>query len=301
MQKIASTSFLILDGYKKLGTSFWVELFLGEKEEITLDKEKITKIITTLIDTFDDTYSRFKDTSLLSDLNNKKTVPYDYDLVTMLQKGIEVEKETDGVFSLFIKEKLEQKGYGHAQPSKNSTQETQPKSSVIISSSSITLTGNKGIDLGGIGKGYLIDLIGAKLKELGLHYFLINGGGDIYVTSNKESPVTIFLEHPKNNNEYLGKIALKNQAFCSSSSYKRKWLNNGKEVNHFIAEKEIWAASYVICDTTTKADIYATVFCILAHDKTKIDTLSLRNNLEYVVIDDAENAYISRGFPDFIT
>lgn len=87
-----------------------------------------------------------------------------------------------------------------------------------------------------------------------------------------------------------------NKAFCSSSSYKRRWQKNGKEVNHFIADKEVWAASYVLADTTTIADMYATVYCIESDNEEVLKELAEHTKTEYTVISKEGLLLQSEGF-----
>lgn len=295
--------YLILEHYKGLGTIFSIELFLHDHEIETLPFVKLQQRLESTITDFGNRYSRFSDDSFLTELNTKKVVPYDEDLAVMLKKAEEVSRSTNNVFSLFIKEALEEKGYGtqHKTREKGTHDHDEDKSAVRIDAHTITLLGNKGIDLGGIGKGYLIDKLARIIKdEFHIPFFLINGGGDIYVTSNHGDPVELFLEHPIHEGEYIYEIHLKNKAFCASSSFKRRWNKDGKEVNHFIAEKEVWSASYVIGDDTTTTDMYATVFCILADEKTLVEKLSATTHLEYIVICDDGKTLISKGFYDFL-
>ncbi len=278
-----ANSILVLDGYKGLGTFFWVELFLLEDEELH-NRTLIQSFLEETISSFNDRYSRFRYESLLSELNRNKIVAYDYHLATMLKRALEASQVTNNAFTLFIKEALEEKGYGKQSNIKIDLKQRE-LSFVTINEETISLHGNIGIDLGGIGKGYLIDLLATSLQEkFDLHFFVINGGGDIYATSNHGSPVTLYLEHPINEGEYIGSIQIKNMAFCSSSSFKRRWQKNGKEVNHFIADKEVWAASYVLADTATIADIYATVYCIESDNEERLMRLSRRTTTEYTVI-----------------
>lgn len=297
----SQNSFFILSAYKGLGTAFWVELFLHESEKKNLPLTEIQKKLEETITNFDNTYSRFKDTSLLSTLNKNRTIPYDYHLAMMLTKAKEVSTATGGVFDLFIKEVLEKKGYGGTDTSEKdmflNQQESTIASDFVIADDTIALIGDKGVDLGGIGKGYLIDMLATMLKEeFSLPYFLINGGGDIYASSDHGNNVELYLEHPTNEEEYIGKILVKDASFCCSSSFKRRWQKDGKIVNHFIAPVDIWSASYVLGPDATTTDMYATVFCILAKEEATIEAFSMMSHLEYLVIKDDGKTLISKGF-----
>lgn len=298
-------SVFVVDGYKGLGTMFWVELFLSEKEKNTAPLKEIQAELETTITAFEKRYSRFDKDSFLNELNTKKCVPYDHDLAMMLQEGKKASLATENTFNIFIKEILEEKGYGNSGNAPFHQNTTLEKSDTLITHESITLMGNRGIDLGGIGKGYLIDIVKKILEEKYLlRYFVINGGGDIYVTSNHGKEIELFLEHPTESDRYLNKIQLKDSALCCSSSFKRRWKKDNEEVNHFInnngSKREVWAASYVVGKSTTIADIYATVFCILANEKQKIEGFAIRAHLEYVVIGEDGNLFVSKGFPEFL-
>lgn len=299
-----SESVFVVNSYKGLGTMFWVELFLSEEEKTIAPIKEIQAELEHTITAFEKRYSRFNKDSFLNELNSKKRVPYDYDLATMLEEGKNASQATDNTFNIFIKEILEEKGYGDSgiTPINKNSRE---KSDTLVTQESITLLGNRGIDLGGIGKGYLIDKLKKILEEKYLlRYFVINGGGDIYVTSNHGKEIKLFLEHPTESGQYLNTIALKDSALCCSSSFKRRWKKGTQEVNHFVntdeGADEVWAASYVVGKSTTIADIYATVFCILSQQKQKLESFATRAHLEYVVIGDDGNIFVSKGFPKFL-
>lgn len=297
-----ASSVFLLNGHKGLGTAFWIELFLDEdnydEKKIHVAREYIEK---TIID-FEKKYSRFKNDSLLSELNSKKSVKHDHDIAEMIRSGLEMSKMSNGVFSLFIKEKLEEKGYGNNGGAGKAILAEELKSDVTVTPSTITLIGNKGIDLGGVGKGYLIDLLAKTLQAtFNYQYFVINGGGDIYVTSNHGMPIGLHLEHPFNQGESIGMLSVTNKAFCSSSSFKRRWKKDGEDVNHFIADKEVWAASYVLGDIATTTDMCATVYCIESDNKEAMDTLSQITATDYMVITKDGILLKSHNFPNALT
>jgi thiamine biosynthesis lipoprotein len=296
-----ANGFHILNGYKGLGTAFFIELFLTDEEKESLPLAQLQKDLEETIDSFGMTYSRFREDSLLTTLNTKRIIPKDFHMEAMLRLGMRAHEDTDGVFDLCIKERLEQKGYGGVsqenQREAHNKEHASEKTKIELHDTSIALTGTEGIDLGGVGKGYLIDLLAKLLQETyHIPYFVINGGGDIYVTSNEGEPVALFLEHPLHENESIGSITLTNQSLCSSSSFKRSWLKNGERVNHFIGDKEVWAVSYITASSTTYADIYATVFCLLSEQEEKLAKLAKKHSLDYLVINEEGKVFGSPFF-----
>lgn len=54
----------------------------------------------------------------------------------------------------------------------------------------------------------------------------------------KKSQFEIYLEHPLEINTFIGKVLIKNESFCASSSFKRAWEHDGILKNHFIDKEE---------------------------------------------------------------
>lgn len=95
-----------------------------------------------------------------------------------------------------------------------------------LSEKKITIGGSVVFDLGGIGKGYCIDLVAEFLKKQGYTYFLVEGGGDMYGTTKRDgSAYRIALEWPGKPDTAFGVVELRNQGVAVSDSFKRRWKN----------------------------------------------------------------------------
>ena len=86
------------------------------------------------------------------------------------------------------------------------------------------------LDLGGIAKGYCIDLLTDRIKDLGFQNLLVEWGGEIKASGKHPDnrPWTIFISrlkdhHPEN---AIDTIALKNQAIATSGDYLQYWVLN---------------------------------------------------------------------------
>jgi thiamine biosynthesis lipoprotein len=279
-----SAPVFILENFKALGTIWFIEIF----EEISENKKtEIQNFLEKYILDFQNKYSRFLADSTLNNLNYEKEISFDKDLWEMISLGLEFSKKTKNIFNLFIKKALENKGYGKIEREEKEIIINENKEKVYLENGKIILNSNEQIDLGGIGKGFLIDSLAEICSaNFGLRYFLINGGGDIYATSDNEKEIEIFLENPIDKQEFLGSVFIKNKSFCASSSFKRSWIKNQKQENHFVnnSDSPIVAASFVVSETTTKTDVLATLFCILAEDENKIKNLQEIYNIEYLVL-----------------
>jgi FAD:protein FMN transferase len=278
----------LLEGFEALATVWYIEVF---EEVALLEAEQVRVELKQVISNFEKKYSRFRPESLLSQLNRERAIAYDHDLVAMLALAKDASSVSGGVFDVFIQEFLQEKGYGQKTTSYSSS---KGDSYYEEKDGKLFLMGSKSIDLGGIGKGYLIDKIATYLRDVWkIEQFLINGGGDIYVTHKGGEPVELFLQHPLQKDKVLGSVLVKNRAFCSSSSYVRAWKHDGIDRNHFVTKsgKEVWAASFVIGDTATTADIAATILCITSQDKEMVGSVAHRFDVEYLVCNEQQEFF----------
>ena len=288
----------VLKDFKALGTLWYIEVFdISGIKSLKKIKNSLEK---TILD-FEEKYSRFNKDSILNDLNKNKKVLYDEDLYHMLFLGEEFRVKTNGIFDIGIKENLEEIGYGEKTFEVENIKIKKTQRRFEKKGKYLHWGFEKQIDLGGVGKGYLIDKIAKILKEeFNVKYFLINGGGDIYLTSDNEKPISLKLEHPNETDKYIGEVRLKNQSMCASSSFKRMWTKNGQEYNHFIDiknNKKVQSATFVISDNTVNADILATTIAIVSENQDLVHEIIKNENCEYLVITE-DYFYGSKFFID---
>jgi FAD:protein FMN transferase len=229
-----------------------------------IDIIKTRQLLTQNISEFENLYSRFKQDSILSKLNkHKKLQNPTSELVQMIQKGLEYYDISNELFNIATAEHQISQGYDSNYSFKPNNQikpiTKSPKQAIIFKDHSIELDQEISIDLGGVGKGFLIDkLSDIIIKELGYKFFVINGGGDIYVTSNHDNPIFIHLKHPINN-EIVDTVSAKNQSICGSSPTLRSWGKSSHIINPQNLDKKVIFGSFVIADKTQDADIIATI------------------------------------------
>lgn len=279
---------LILNKFEALGTLWYLEVFDKiDPEQLPGIRERVENLILT----FQKKYSRFTPDSLLNDLNYDKSVDFDNDLWEMLQLGENFYKDSSQAFDLFIKRNLENKGYGKKIDRVEANLKVDEKENRFYQKGDrIFLNTTEQIDLGGIGKGYLIDKLTHFLQnDLDLKCFLINGGGDLYATSDHGAPVKVLLEHPTDQSLAIGEVELFNQSLCVSSSFKRVWQKDGQTANHFISasDKEIQTASYVVGSEATSTDVLATILCLLGNDQSAVAKILMKYGSSGLVLNDS--------------
>ena len=272
-----------------LGTLWWFDLFDAPTEK----EKEIIEYITHHLTTFEQQYSRFLNTSLIGTLNTTGTLkdPPE-ELIALLQFGQKLYRETNGMFNFLSAHTQVARGYGGVQTvrSSKSAAPANPDADLNISKKHITLR-RGAVDLGGFGKGWLIDEIAHTLRtELKINHFLINGGGDIYATTLPDkSPIDIFIEHPTNKKHSIAKVPLKNQGFAGSGTYKRRWRNTDKTEHHIITKHTSDITAHIIAETALTADVFATIAC--AAPPQTAPKLLQNNNLEYLLMHNSGTAY----------
>jgi len=277
--------------FEAIGTHFWIEIF----DEVSDEELEATKGRLELLSSlFNQQYSRFRADSYVGTLNENRQLEYPTgECRALLLYGKELYLRSQGAFNILSGHILEARGYD-ANYSFTATEDADtlaaanPLTDLTITESKITLTAGN-IDLGGYGKGYLIDRMADDLKVHGVEHFLVNGGGDMYATSDEDNePLTIYLEHPTNVGQYLIETKLLNQGFAASSPFKRRWKSGHKDYHHIIATTDVpEIATFVKATTAVDADAFATVSMLLPEEQ--LPTLATKENLAIARFDPAES------------
>lgn len=89
-----------------------------------------------------------------------------------------------------------------------------------------------GLDLGGLAKGWTVDLAARAALEQGLPWVLINAGGDLLLAGvPPDGAVGVAVEDPEATDQDLGRIELRGGALATSSVTRRAW---GPGLHHLI-------------------------------------------------------------------
>ncbi len=281
--------------FRALGTDWWVEIF---DEMSTERRDGIEYAVTTLLSSIEGRFSRFREDSLVGILNKERcVVTTDEDLLQLIGLGRMMYRKTKGAFNILVGDALIARGY-------DQTYSLMAQERPIEIGNPLTdMDYDNGIwrlsvgllDLGGIGKGWAIDKIAELLRGEGVIEFLINGGGDIYGTSEHGKPIVIYLEHPTEKNTYLGTTTIMNQGFAASSSHKRRWQTKNGETSHIVGDTAHIDASFVIAGDAVTADMLATTALLLP----EVDFAALVDSEQaaYTLLNLASNRLVTT--PDF--
>jgi FAD:protein FMN transferase len=185
-------------------------------------------------------------------------------MIEMLEFAKLMNELSDGVFNPLVGAKLNALGYGHPSGRDDSVADFSDKLS--WNENSVMLEKGQNVDLGGLGKGWVIDKISNILRENEVAQFIVNGGGDLHVQSDQ--PIEFALENPHDNTEKIGTAKIQKGALAASSVLKRVWRQGNQSHHHIIDPATAdssdggVAATFVMASSALVADCLATILII---------------------------------------
>ena len=240
-----------------IGTEWTIDLY---DQLSTFDSRKCLSSLKECVERFDSLYSRFRDDSLVSVMAKKEgEYPFPEDGKEMLLLYEKLYKISNGAFTPLIGNLLVEAGYDASysfHPQALHSPLTWEKA-LSYTQSDLLLKKPVLLDFGALGKGKLIDEIGALLEKCGVTSYCVDGSGDILHKNTK--PLRVGLEHPEKTDQVIGVVEIKNNSICASSGNRRKW----GEYHHIMNPLTLKPASdilstWVIAKTAMEADALAT-------------------------------------------
>jgi thiamine biosynthesis lipoprotein len=156
------------------------------------------------------------------------------------------------------------------------------------------------VHLGGIGKGYAVDVGGARLKQQGFRDFLIQAGGDMYAAgTNNGTPWKLGIADPRGSHEAFAAVEVTDATFSTSGDYERSFITDGVRYHHLLdpdrGEPARGCRSVtIVTSRATMADALSTGIFIMGPD----DGMALIEKLpdvEGVIVTASNEVLISSG------
>jgi thiamine biosynthesis lipoprotein len=155
--------------------------------------------------------------------------------------------------------------------------------------------------LGGIGKGYAVDRGAAVLRARGFHDFMIQSGGDLFVSGRRGGrPWRLGIRDPRGpEDRSIAALDLSNGTFSTSGDYERFFIKGGVRYHHILdpdlGEPARGCRSVTIVATTgILADALSTGVFVLGPEKgmALIERLA---DVEGVIVTSGNQVLVSSG------
>ena len=308
--------FIDKSSYKDYTRSyFYFDTYINVKVN-TIKTEKEMNDIFNDIDYLYDSYHKLTDAFdsydgivnvyyLNNNLNNNESIEIDTRLANIIKTGIDFYDITDGLFNVAAGNlTIKWKEFIDSCDKLPNMEELNVNTNI----NDIKLDGNNysksndiKLDLGGIAKGYVTELVGRYLEENDIHSYIINAGGNVMVGKayNKDT-FLVGITNPDNKDDMFTKVKVNNLSIVTSGSYQRYCTLDGINYNHIINPITKYPSNYmksvtVVSKSSMIADIYSTYLFLLPVE----DGLKIVNNtpdIEAIWYIDKDNIVRSDNF-----
>ena len=232
------------------------------------------------------------------------------EVIRLLQMGQQIGADTSGAFNMSLgalKDLWQIEGEEPHIPSEQELSTVLKKTG----SGALTIVGDRvikskadlKIDLGGIAKGYAVDRAVSVLRQAGVTSATVNAGGDIALLGDKQGrPWRIGIQHPRQTNDLLVTLQLKDQAVVTSGDYERFFERDGIRYHHIFdpvsgkPARQCQSVTVVAADAAS-ADALATAAFVLGPDA-GLKLLEGLSNVEGLLVSADGKLMKTSGLPE---
>ena len=157
------------------------------------------------------------------------------------------------------------------------------------------------ITLGGIAKGYAIDRATAILHERGFVDFILQAGGDLYVSGRRgDRKWRVGIRDPRGRRDAVFAVAgVENRTFSTSGDYERYVVVDGVRYHHILDPSTgrpapLTRSVTVMAKDALTADIWSTALFVLGPER-GMALVERRRDLEAVFVDASNELHVSSG------
>jgi thiamine biosynthesis lipoprotein len=280
--------------FEAIGTTWRIDIF---EPLDPLFADEILNEVKERIDIFDQIYSRFRRDSLITTISQEAGI-YEFpaDAEQLFQLYEQLYRLTNGLMTPLIGQVLVEAGYDadySLQPKKLHHPPSWEDTLLFQAPTTLTVKRPVVIDVGAMGKGYLIDIVSDLLWQRGLRSYCVDAGGDILSRNATNEALSIALEHPENTTMAIGVAKICNNSICGSAGNRRTW----GEFHHIINPETLTSPReilgiWTIAKTTILADAMSTAlfFC-------PAQILQEHFTFDYLIMYPDQTVQASRDFP----
>lgn len=240
--------------FEAIGTVWSIETSAPLADAVRAD-------VSALIADFDASWSRFRADSTVSVLARAGgALAAPADAAPMLDAYGALDAATSGAVNPLVGDALARLGYDARYSFAAGDPRAAPagwRAQLTWDAGVLRLTEPATIDVGALGKGRLVDLVTAAVRERVPGDVVVDASGDLMVAGRTER---IGLEHPVHRERAIGVWEVTDAALCASATNRRAW---GDGLHHVLDARtgmpvRAYAATWAVAGTAMRADAVAT-------------------------------------------
>ena len=267
------------------------------------------------IQRLDELLSTGNEESEIAQLNQNKSAILSEDAGYLVERALELNKETDGAFDIAIYPVMEAWGFptqDYQVPTADTLEsllKLADASQIIYDENSRKISFDREgmkIDLGGIAKGYTSSRIMDIYKENNISSGLVNLGGNVQALGTKTdgSKWRVAVQSPDDTEDYLGILSVEDKAVITSGGYERYFEQDGKTYHHIIDPKIGYPAENgltsvtVVSEDGTLADGLSTSLFIMGKEEAIEFWKAHSEEFDIIMLTDEGKLYVTEGIQD---
>jgi len=235
------------------------------------------------VERIEEQISLFIPTSDISRINRRaadEAVKVDVELFELLLLAQRINRETDGAFDITVAPILD--GWGRRSGEQRKQQTVIGMDNVLLDEAARTVRFKRrgvAIDLGGIGKGYAIEMAAEIVAEHGVESALLHAGTSTVQALGSPpdgKAWKVGIVNPLSSSgqrERAAVVCLKDEALSVSSPFGRRFKVGAGDFGHIVNPRSGMSADGVICAvavsaSATRVDALSTAFCVMGEERT---------------------------------
>lgn len=249
------------------------------KDEITMALEEV-----------DFSLSPFNKESVITKVNNNQKAELNKHFLSVFETAMKVSDDTEGAFDITVAPLVNAWGFGFKE-GKKPTEEQVDSLKELIGYQKVKLENgavvkenpNMMLDCSAIAKGYGVDAVANRLREIGVENFLVEIGGEVVSqgVNPKGNAWRVGIIEPVDDplstaTEHKAILNVQDIAMATSGNYRNFYIaEDGKRYAHTIDPRTGYPIQHNILSATvlgpscTIADAYATSFMVVGLEKAK--------------------------------
>jgi thiamine biosynthesis lipoprotein len=298
-----------------MGTIFQVKI--AQDDSIGIDKNFLQNEIIEILKKVNSqmsTYIEDSEISLFNKYNNTDWYSISEDFAFVLEKALEISKQSSGTFDITVGKLVNLWGFGS-----ELNEHTVPDNDQLAAIKAITgyqhlevrldppsvkkVNPELYIDLSAIAKGFGVDKVAEYLDSKNIESYLVEIGGEIRTsgTNQKDESWKVGIENPDSSSGIYEVISLGSYSIATSGDYHNYFEKNGIRYSHTIDPRTGMPISHKLASVTvvytscTLADAYATAINVLGPESGI--SFALKHELPAYLIVREEDGFVVKKTP----